>query len=133
MSEFLIDTSIWIEFFRGREAVVQDFLLPLIDRDKIHYDGIILGELLVGAFSQREYNFIKENFEGFKHLETDKGTFEEAGRIGCKLRRKGISVPITDLIIAAHSLKKNLVLATTDPHFQLMKKFFPLKLSSLPL
>lgn len=128
MSEFLIDTSVWIEFFQAKKKAVKDFLWPLIDEDRVHYNGIILGELLLGTPHPKEFEFLKENFEGFKYHETDKGIFEEAGRIGYMLRRKGISAPLSGLIITAHAIQNDLVLVTRDPLFQSINEFLPLNL-----
>ena len=128
MSEFFIDSTIWIEFFRGKNKVVNDFVLPLIDEDRIHYNGIILSELLIGATTEKEFNFLKSNFDGFKYLETDKNIFKKASRVGFRLRREGITIPLTDLIIAAHCIHYDLTIITTDPHFKLINKKLNLKL-----
>lgn len=128
MSEFFIDSTIWIEFFRGKNKVVNDFVLPLIDEDRIHYNGIILSELLIGTTTKKEFNFLKSNFDGFKYLETDKNIFKKASRVGFRLRREGITIPLTDLIIAAHCIHYDLKIITTDPHFKLINKKLNLKL-----
>jgi len=39
-----------------------------------------------------------------------------------KLRRKGVTVPLTDLIIAAHAAYFGLTVVTADPHFRLIEK-----------
>jgi hypothetical protein len=86
MSEFIIDSSIWIEFFKGKNKAINDFVLPLIDEDKIYYNGIILSELLIGVTNKKEFVFLKSNFTGFKYLETDMTIFEKASQIGFRLR-----------------------------------------------
>lgn len=73
----------------SRNKVVNDFVLPLIDEDRIHYNSIILSELLIGATTEKEFNFLKSNFDGFKYLETDKNIFKKASRVGFRLRREG--------------------------------------------
>jgi len=122
MSDFLVDSTVWIEFFKGSNTEINDFVSHLIDEDKISYNGIILSELLVGANNEKEFRFIKENFSGFKHLETDNHIFEKAARIGFRLRREGITIPITDLIIAAHCIHYGLTIVTADLHFNLIRK-----------
>ena len=50
-------------------------------------------------------------------LETTLTTWIEAGRIGYSLRRKGLTIPTTDLIIASLALDNNCLVFTLDPHF----------------
>jgi len=45
-------------------------------------------------------------------------TWVEAGRISFMLRRKGIIIPTTDLIIAALALENNCMVLTLDSHFR---------------
>lgn len=127
MNNFFIDSTVWIEFFRGKNKVINDFVIPLIDGDNIFYNGIILSELLVGAINEREFLFLKENFEGFNYLEIGKTIFEKASEIGFRLRRDGITVPITDLVIAAHCIYHDLTIVTIDEHFNLISKKSKLK------
>jgi predicted nucleic acid-binding protein len=131
MSNVLLDTTIWIEFFRGKNETINERVKTYIDEDKIFYNGIILGELLVGTNNEKEFNSIKNNFSGFKLLETNSTIFEKASYIGFKLRKTGITVPLTDLIIAAHAVSNNLSLMTADPHFKLIKKTENIKLEFL--
>lgn len=131
MNDFLIDSTIWIEFFKGKNRAVRDFVLPLIDEDRIYYNGIILSELLIGATNKKEFSFLKSNFAGFNHLETGKPIFEKASQIGFRLRRDGITIPLTDLIIAAHCIHYGLTIVTADPHFKLVNKKLKLKLKFL--
>ncbi len=128
MSDFLVDSTIWIEFFRGKDNEIIDFVSPLIDEDRISYNGIILSELLVGANTEKEFRLIKENFSGFKHLETDTFIFEKASQIGFRLRKGGITIPLTDLIIAAHCIHYGQTIVTADLHFKLINKKQKLKL-----
>jgi predicted nucleic acid-binding protein len=128
MSEFLIDSTIWIEFFKGKNKNIITFVSHLIDEDRVYYNGIILSELLIGASSTKEFLFLKSNFEGFRYLDTDKSLFEKAAQFGFQLRRKGFTIPLTDLIIAAHAIQHGLILATSDPHFKLIHIQLKLKL-----
>lgn len=128
MSEFLIDSTIWIEFFKGNNKNIISFVSPLIDEDRVCYNGIILSELLIGASNTKEFSFLQSNFEGFRHLDTDKSIFEKAAQLGFQLRRKGVTVPLTDLIIAAHTIQHDLILVTSGPHFKLIHKQIKLKL-----
>ncbi len=127
MNDFFVDSTVWIEFLRGKNKLINDLIIPLIDEDRIYYNGIILNELLIGAVSEQEYNFIKNNFKGFKYLEAELTIFERASLIGFNLRRSGITIPITDLIIAAHCIFHDLTIITLDKHFKLISEKSDLK------
>jgi len=133
MSKFLVDSTIWIEFFKGDNKTINEFMLPLIEEDKIYYNGVILSELLVGASNEKEFSFLESNFEGFRYLETDKNIFAKTAQMGFKLRRKGLTVPLKDLIITAHAIHEGLTVVTADPHFKLINKKFKLDLEFMSL
>jgi len=133
MSKFLIDSTIWIEFFKGKNNTINDLVFTLIDEDKIYYNGVILSELLIGATNEKEFSFLESNFEGFRHLETDKTIFSKTAQMGFKLRRKGVTLPLTDLIIAAHASHFGLTVVTADPHFKLIEKEVKLDLQFMSL
>ena len=128
MNEYFVDSTVWIEFFKGGSKEINDFLMPLIDEDRVFYNGIILTELLIGAINEKEYNFLRENFEGFKYLEIDRNTFKETSQIGFNLRRNGVTIPITDLMITAHCIKHNLTIVTKDKHFKLINEKLKLRI-----
>jgi predicted nucleic acid-binding protein len=50
-------------------------------------------------------------------LETTLSTWIQSGRIAFALRKKGITIPITDLVIASLSLENNCKIFTLDLHF----------------
>jgi len=42
----------------------------------------------------------------------------KAGELSSSLRRKGTTIPLMDLIIAARALEHDTEVFTTDPHFE---------------
>jgi len=117
-----VDSTLWVEFFRGKNKKVKEVVLTLLDEDKIFYNGIVIGELLIGAGGIKEYHFIKDNFDGLKYLRADKETFERAAHIGFKLKKEGVTIPFTDLLIASHCTHHHLTILTMDKHFKLIAK-----------
>ena len=55
----LVDSSIWIEFFRGNEPV-RSTVNELIDKRLIYCTGLIVGELIQGAKSKKEIDILNE-------------------------------------------------------------------------
>ncbi len=114
----LVDTSIWIEFFNHPESKSGEQLEQLIINDRVVYSGIILAELLQGAKIEKEYREIKENMVVFPFLETGYETWHLTGKTAYNLRRKGITIPISDLLIASQAKENNCLVYTFDKHFK---------------
>ncbi|MEK7299090.1 MAG: PIN domain-containing protein [Candidatus Margulisiibacteriota bacterium] len=124
MRNTLIDTSVWIDFFNGKltessKSKVADLLME----DKACFDGIILAELMVGA-NPKDEQFIKTNFEGMHYLEADQDFFVNAAKKGNQLKRKGLSIPLNDILIFQHAYQNNLCLMTRDSHFKAIQEHF---------
>lgn len=122
----LPDTSIWIHYFRYKSGAPSDYLEVLLTEEKAVYNGIVLGELLQGAKSRHEYNRIKNHLTILPFLEFDYATWVKGSEIAYNLRRKGITIPLTDCMIAAQCLQTGSELFTTDIHFDTIAEEFPL-------
>lgn len=120
--KFLIDTSVWIDYFRDTDKVLNDFIDGLIDDDAVYINGIIKSELLIGTRTPKEYDLTKNNLNYFHTLELDDRVFEEISRVGFQLRRKGITIPLSDLIIAVQCYEHQLILIEKDKHFHKIKE-----------
>jgi len=124
-NKILVDTSIWIEYFNRSESKAGSQLQELIKKGNVCVSGVILTELLQGARLEKEFNAILESFMALPFLDMNINTWIRAGRISFSLRRKGITIPTTDLIIASLAIENDSAIFTLDPHF---KKIPDLKL-----
>ena len=122
MSEYLVDTSVWVEFLRGEKIVIKKRLEILLDENRAVVTGIILAELLTGIANEKEQHFLEECFLGLPFLETTRQVFAAAGKMGATLRKKGITMPISDLLIAALAKAHSLTVLTLDNHFQILAR-----------
>jgi predicted nucleic acid-binding protein len=127
MESYFIDTSVWIRFFRAEKTALSDFLERLLRLNRVFTDGVVLAELLVGARTEKERDQLAFFWDGLNFLEMSRVLFVEAGCHGFSLKRKGISVPFNDLIIATHCLHEDLVLIDDDKHFSVIAEHLPLK------
>ena len=114
----LVDTSIWIEYFNRPESKAGAQVEELIRKGNVCVTGVILTELLQGAKIEKEFNAILENFVVLPFLDANIDTWIRAGRISFSLRRKGITIPTTDLIIASLAIENDSNIFTLDPHFE---------------
>ena len=113
----LVDTSIWIEYFNKPDSNTGKSLENLLKKGRVFITGIILTELLQGAKIKKEFEYILESMLALPFLETTLSTWIQSGRISLVLRKKGITIPITDLVIARLSLENNCKIFTLDLHF----------------
>ena len=121
----LVDTSVWIEYFRGNEQVKN--LNDLIDSNTLAINDLILTELLPFIIQKKE-NKLKKLL---LNLDRVKMNIDWNGLIQMQTLnlQNGINkVGIPDLIIAQNAIQTNLHLYSLDKHFQLMSSLFGLKL-----
>ncbi len=116
-ADILVDTSVWIEYFNKAESKTSNRLQQMLSDGKVCGAGIILTELLQGAKIEQEFEIILNNYTALPLLEENINTWISAGKISFTLRRKGIVIPTTDLLIAALALESNCKIFTLDQHF----------------
>lgn len=116
----LVDTSAWVEFFRGRDPVASA-VDALLESDEIALCGPVLTEIRRGLRTPAERRRILPLLAGCHLLEQPPGLWEEAGDIGFALARRGASVKTLDLLIAAYVLSHDVPILTTDADFARMR------------
>jgi predicted nucleic acid-binding protein len=125
--EYFADSSVWIPYFREGQSTYGDFLDELIEDSRVHINGIVLAELLIGARSPTEIDRLSSALAGLKLIPSDRASFESAGRNGYALRKKGLSVPLSDVIIATDCIDHGLILIEADKHYAVIAAHLPLK------
>jgi len=120
----LIDTSVWIEYFKGTDSDLTQAVEALINSGSVCTAGIILAELLQGARSEREMRVIEDIKESFTLIASDREgeAWLEAGRLSRELRKAGTTVHLADCLIAVLARENRCRIATRDVHFQAIKE-----------
>jgi len=114
----IIDTSVWIEFFNRLDSPEGHTVETLIDAQAAVIVGPVLFELLQGAKTLKECELLKEVLQALPHIVTGHSLWEAAGTLSFDLRRKGITIPMTDCLIAATARHHCCRVFTLDHHFQ---------------
>jgi len=114
----LLDTSVWIEYFRNQSAVFVDFVAEIVKNHEICVPKIVLAELMQGAKSEKELAVIAEFMEAFTIIDQTDQTWVTAGRLSYELRKKGKNVNLTDCFIAVLAQENNCAVFTLDRHFK---------------
>ena len=130
--EYFVHTSVWIPYFRDGGGEQGDLIDALLDENRVHINGIAVTELLTGARSAVEVDNLSSALAGLKLVPSDRASFESAGRNGFALKRKGISVPLSDIIIATDCIDHGLVLIEADRHFAAISDHLPLRRHASP-
>ena len=112
----MVDTSAWVDFFRGTSKTA-DAVSKLIEKGQATICGVISYELIQGAKSDDEAFNLSAVLSALNYIELTSDLWIRAGNISSGLRRKGITLPMSDLLIGAIALEHGLEVLTTDEHF----------------
>ncbi|MCG9966584.1 type II toxin-antitoxin system VapC family toxin [Pelotomaculum terephthalicicum JT] len=116
---FLLDTTILIDLFRGRqEAIV--FLDKLSQEGSLFVCPIVVSEIFSGVRPQ-EMSKVEVFFEAMNYCAIDYRTAKRAGLYKRDFQKKGITLSISDALIAATAVDYSLTLVTKNV------RHFPMK------
>jgi len=127
LAKVLVDTSVWIEFFRKNEPY-HDIVKRMIDHEEICLTGVIVAELMQGAKSEKELAVLLNFPQVFDFIPETHQLWVEAGRLAFNLRRKGITVGLSDCYIAVAAASAHAQVATLDGHFTVLSAPAKIKL-----
>lgn len=120
----IVDTTVWIDFFAGKQALHVKALESFIRKKaEICICGVILTEVLQGIHKESEYQKTKERFDSLIFLTMTYATFIKTAEIYRSLRRKGITIrkPI-DFMIASVAVENDIQLLHNDRDFDPIEK-----------
>ena len=128
----LIDTSAWIEAMRrrGDEATRREVHAALRSGRARFCDFVRL-ELWNGVGGDAERKWLVELEQSVENVPTDERVWSEARRLAQETRRQGLSLPATDLLIAACSRVHGLEILHRDTHFDRLASVDPSPASPL--
>lgn len=130
----VVDTSVWIDLFAGRDGPHVTVLESLIeDRDDICLCGIILTEVLQGIRDDKEYYETESMLANLILLPMTRKTFLLAANIYRSLRARGITIRNSvDCMIAAVCIENNGRLLHNDRDFDLLAAHSELEVADVP-
>jgi tRNA(fMet)-specific endonuclease VapC len=117
----LIDTSAWIDFFRGKQNAVTDTVQLALQLGQARLCGLVKAELLQGVKTKKEKQQLSILFDAVESLPTHELDWEVAGNTLQALRESGITLPLTDALIAAIAIRHKAQVLTLDHHFSHLK------------
>lgn len=126
--KILIDTSVWINFFRKRNDELIEKIKFLLESERAVYTGIVALELINGAKGQKELQTLYDAFSAMEKIDEQKDTYFNAGKMGYELARKGHTLGAVDLLIAQIAMENDTGLLSSDEHFKVIAKHSKLEL-----
>jgi predicted nucleic acid-binding protein len=128
---YLVDSSAWILALQTRPCEpVKDRVAELLREAKVVTVGIIRLELLAGTRSRNEYHRLRQRLGALDVIPSDEEAWDQASELAFDLRRGGLTVPCTDILIAACALRAGATVVHADRHFDLMADPVGLKVES---
>ena len=122
----LIDTTIWILYFRG-EKEVEGRIRSLILEDRAVTTEIVILEILRGARSPKEYRQLYDDLKALPVIRLNEVVWEKSYKVGFELKKAGINLPLADTLIAMVASHHNCLLLHRDKHFPLVEGVIDLR------
>jgi hypothetical protein len=117
----VVDTSVWIDFFAGRDTPQATYLLRCLDQgeDEIALTDLILTEILQGLRTDREVRRIDDRLSVLEVLRLrDLSDFRRAAALYRSARQRGVTIRRTsDCLIAAVCVREQVPLLHADSDF----------------
>lgn len=130
MSDLLVDSSIWIDFFRGAPDVVRRVGAAL-ELDRVAVCGPIVAEVLSGARTRADFVKVKSAFEGLDLLPDPPDAWLRVGEARFALARRGTQAALIDILIALTAAEASHALLTRDSDFRRIAAVVPVELEHL--
>jgi predicted nucleic acid-binding protein len=125
----LVDTSVLVEFLKGRQNLKTDILYEIIARDiPFGISAYTYQEVLQGARNEREFTRLREYLDTqvIYYPTENRETYGKAARLFFNLRRRGVTVRGSiDVLIALTAMENNLVLLHDDRDFDAIAAITP--------
>jgi hypothetical protein len=113
----LTDTSVVIVYERAPTARLRQIIVD----NEAAVCGITVAEMFAGIRTPADEARCRTALADFRLVSTPDALWEEAGRHHSTLRGQGVTVPLTDTILATLAMMLGVELWTYDTHFGLIQ------------
>ena len=119
MDIILVDTSVWVNFFRAKETAPSLFLKNNLSNIIIATCPVIVQEVLQGVVPDKEFKIVNSHFDGFlKFTDNPYELALDAARLYRESRKAGFTIrKPNDCLIASYAIKNNVKLLHDDKDF----------------
>ena len=128
MSGVVVDTSVWVEFFRGRSVPALEDALAA---GTVVLSPLVVAELVSGALRPEERAAVAELLTELPLHETPLSHWLSVGALRRQLRGKGVSISTPDAHVAQCALDRGALLLSQDEVFTLVARHSRLRFSAV--
>ncbi len=129
MNQILVDTSVWIDFFRDGSSHYGAVVDGLLEQGMVCTTPLIKAEIVPSARNKKEFNNLMDYFGALPLLEELPTLWDDIMHAQLTLKRKGLHcIGIPDLMVAVSAKAHDREIFSRDRHFKLMQKPLGLKL-----
>ena len=114
----LVDTSVWVRFFRHPDTQEAKKLDRLLENDAVATCEPIRAEILSGALNERDFHKLADVFKALIHLEPPAEMWDRISRDRFSLAKRGYFCSLIDIWIAIVSQVHHTPLWSLDKDFQ---------------
>jgi predicted nucleic acid-binding protein len=126
VSALVVDTSVWIDFFNGRDV---PRLEAALDEGRVIVPPIVVAELASGAKKPRDRASIEDLLLDLEIHATPLAHWLRVGALRRLLASKGVSISTPDAHVAQCAIDRAALLLTRDSVFQDIAEIVPLQLA----
>jgi len=113
----LVDTSVWIEYFQRKNALIEKEVDGLLRSEEVATAGLVLAELRRGCRTLSQVRLMLDAMEPLLYLESDRTSWLKAGEIAAEANARGYKMEVGDCLLAAVVLREGCSLFTLDRDF----------------
>ncbi len=123
-SPVLIDTCAWIDFLRDTQGGLANQVAVLISDKRARLCGMVIAELLQGlrpatdTARSKEAQALALLIQRIPSLATHEDDWAAAGSLVSKLRTQGLTVSLSDALIASIATRNQVAVLTVDKLFE---------------
>ncbi len=119
----LVDSSVWIDYFRGKATRQTELLEHYLTRERLATGDLILAEVFQGIQSKQELALVEEYFQLLLYFDmVGKKIALKAAENNRLLRQKGYTVRKTiDVLIGTFCIENSISLLHNDRDFEPME------------
>ena len=125
MSAVVVDSSVWIEFFRGRELPA---LEEALSEGRVLVPPLVVAELVSGATSRGDSQKVADLVRDLELVETPREHWVRVGELRRRLRSRGLTVSTPDAHVAQCALDVRGILLSSDAVFRRIGRLTELRL-----
>ena len=117
----LLDTSVLIKHLRTADPSIR----TVLSSNPIGVSVVTRAEILHGAKSDPNFASLTRMLDTFHQFGVDDAGWVDLSRNLYEIRKRGLTVPFPDALIATVAVRSGLELWTLDNHFRLMQAALP--------